>query len=82
MILRMAPQLVGDYLTAPDVEFGRPFLPATRGWVTQDRTKPGHIGYPRLATAEKGERLFERFTRDVAALLERVISWNGKDWNG
>jgi len=82
MILRMAPQLVGDYQTAPDVEFGRPFTPATRGWITQERTKPGHIGYPRLATAEKGERLFERFTRDVSALLERVISWNGKDWNG
>lgn len=82
MILRLAPHLVGDYVTAPDVEFGRPFTPATRGWVTGDRSTPGHIGSPRLATAEKGERLFQCFARDVAAMLERVISWNGRDWNG
>jgi creatinine amidohydrolase len=82
MILRIAPHLVGDYRSAADVEFGRPFTPATRGWITKDRSVPGHIGVPRLATAEKGELLLARFTRDVSALLERVITWNGKDWNG
>jgi creatinine amidohydrolase len=82
MVLRLAPQLVGDYLSAPDVEFGTPFLPAARGWVTQDRSVRGHIGCPRLATAEKGELLFQCFARDVVALLERVVSWDGMDWNG
>jgi creatinine amidohydrolase len=82
MILRIAPHLVDDYASAPDVDPGRPFLPATRGWVTQDRSVRGHIGSPRLASAEKGEKLFQSFARDVASLLERVLAWNGKDWNG
>jgi creatinine amidohydrolase len=82
MILRIAPQLAGDYASAPDVDPGRPFLPATRAWVTQDRSARGHIGSPRLASVEKGEKLFQCFTRDVSSLLERVLAWNGKDWNG
>jgi creatinine amidohydrolase len=82
MILRLAPALVGDYRHAPPVEFGTPFTPAARGWVTQDRTKPGHIGEPHLATAEKGETLFRLFADDVAAFLERVLRWDGQSWNG
>jgi creatinine amidohydrolase len=82
MDLRLAPELVGDYQNAPDVEFGRPFTPATRGWVTRDRSESGHIGYPRWASAEKGERLFRRFAGDVGAMLGRVLAGNGKDWNG
>jgi hypothetical protein len=35
-----------------------------------------------LATAEKGEALLQIFTEDTVKLLERVIAWNGKDWNG
>ena len=82
MMLRLAPHLVGAHTSVPDVEWGNPFEPATRGWVTKDRTEPGHIGYPRHATAEKGEKLFSVFTNDVIALLERVLAWNGKDWSG
>jgi len=82
MILRLDPGLAGDYANAPDVDAGRPFTPATRGWVTQDRSERGHIGSPRLATAEKGEKLFQCFARDAGALLERVLGWNGKDWSG
>jgi len=82
MILRIAPQLVGDYRNAPPVESGMPFAPATQGWITRERTVPGHIGQPHHASAEKGETLFRLFADDVAAMLERVIRWDGKSWKG
>jgi creatinine amidohydrolase len=82
MILRLAPHLVGPLGTLAEVPSGTAFEPATRGWITKDRSAPGHIGNPRLATAGKGEILFRVFTGDVVALLERVLRWNGKDWNG
>jgi len=81
MILRLAPKLVGDYRSAKPVEPGHPFAPATRGWITRERTAPGHIGSPHLATTEKGEHLFRVFTADVISLLERVLRWDGKSWN-
>jgi creatinine amidohydrolase len=55
---------------------------AVRGWTTKDRSEAGHIGYPNLATAEKGELLFQVFTDDVMAFLERVVRWDGKAWDG
>ena len=82
MILRLAPQLVGDYLSALPVPPGNAFTPAVRGWTTRDRSGPGHIGWPHLATAEKGEHLFQSFGSDVTALLERVIEWDGVSWEG
>jgi creatinine amidohydrolase len=82
MMLRIAPQLVGDLSKVEPVEFGNPFEPAHRAWITKDRTAPGHIGDPRPATAEKGEALFRVFSADVMALLERVIAWDGKSWDG
>ena len=82
MILRIAPQLVGDLSLLRAVDFGNPFEPASRGWITKDRTGPGHIGSPEFATAEKGEALFQVFTRDVVQLLERVTRWDGKSWDG
>ena len=82
MILRIAPHLVGDLSRVSPTEFGNAFEPASRGWTTKDRTVPGHIGDPRSASAEKGETLFRVFTDDVVGLLERVIAWDGKSWNG
>ena len=55
-----------------------PFEPAHRGWITKDRTEPGHIGDPAQASAEKGEMLFSLFADDVTAFLERLIKWDGK----
>ena len=81
MILRLAPHLVGDLDRIKAVPSGNLFEPASRGWITKDRTKPGHIGDPRHATAEKGEALFRVFTADVVTLLERVIAWDGKKWS-
>jgi creatinine amidohydrolase len=81
MMLRIAPHLVGDYRAAPDVPWGRAFAPASRAWITKDRTEPGHIGYPQHASADKGELLFRAFTADVMSFLERVIGWDGKQWD-
>ena len=82
MMLRIAPALVGDFTTVPPVSFGSPFLPAARGWTTRDRSEPGHIGSPHLASAEKGEVLLSRFTADAVSFLRRVIAWDGSSWNG
>jgi creatinine amidohydrolase len=82
MMLRLSPELVGDYKNVTPVDFGTSFDPADRGWITKDRTVQGHIGDPRDATAEKGETLFRAFTDDVVGLLERVLAWDGASWNG
>ncbi|MEX2168365.1 MAG: creatininase family protein [Pirellulales bacterium] len=81
MMLRLSPDLVGDYRAAQPVDQDAPFAPAARGWITRERTTPGHIGSPHLATAEKGEHLFSLFSADVVAMLERVVRWDGKSWN-
>ena len=82
MVLRAAPHLVGDYTNAPVVESGNSFLPGHRAWITKDRTELGHIGWPHLATAEKGELLFEMFSADVIAWIERINAWDGQSWEG
>ncbi len=82
MILRIAPHLVGDYRNTEEVPPGNPFLPATRGWITKERSTPGHIGQPHLATPEKGEALLATFSRDVQQMLGRVIAWDGQSWEG
>jgi creatinine amidohydrolase len=81
MMLRIQPHLVGDYATTTDVDWGRAFAPANRAWVMPDRSTLGHVGYPQAASAEKGETLFQVFTAGVIALLERVIAWDGKEWD-
>jgi creatinine amidohydrolase len=80
MILRLDPSLVGDYRGTQPVDMAPSFAPATRGWITKDRSEPGHIGLPHLATPEKGETLFRVFADDVVRFLERVIAWDGASW--
>ena len=80
MILRLTPHLVKDIKKLEEVPFGFAFEPAYRGWITKDRTVPGHIGDPRHATAEKGEYLFQTFSNGVVKLLEQVIAWDGHSW--
>jgi creatinine amidohydrolase len=58
MILKLSPHLVKDITKLEEVPFGFAFEPAYRGWITKDRTVPGHIGNPRHASAEKGEYLY------------------------
>lgn len=81
MVLRIRPELVGDYKNTIDVPFTPGFEPATRGWIMQDRSTPGHIGLPQHASAEKGEGLFRTFAADVVTQLERMRAWNGKTWD-
>ncbi len=80
MILAIAPHLVGNYQNAAPVDPRSTFEPAMRPWTTQDRSQPGHIGNPAVATASKGETLLGLFTADVVSLLRRVIDWNGGRW--
>ena len=82
MILRIAPHLVRSIDDLEPVPQIAPFEPAHRAWVTQDRTEPGHIGDPRQATAEKGERLLQYFAAATVAMLQRVIAWDGRSWDG
>ena len=82
MILRISPHLVREYKNIAVVDRGPPFLPATRGWITKDRSEPGHIGCPHLASPEKGETLFATFSDGVQQLLNRIIQWDGKSWEG
>ncbi len=81
MILRLAPHLVKDVRQVETVDFGFAFEPAYRGWTTNDRTVAGHIGQPSAATAEKGEALFDVFSRGVTEFLETVIAWDGRSWD-
>jgi len=82
MMLRLDPRLVRDPGAVEPVPFGNPFEPATRGWITRERSRPGHIGDPRGATAAKGEVLFRRFVDDVCTFLGRVLAWDGRSWDG
>lgn len=82
MILHLAPHLVvGNIRDVLEVPFGRGFAPGYRAWTMPDRSKPGHIGSPADATADKGDALFATFAHGVSSLLERVIDWNGSTWD-
>ena len=82
MMLRLAPQLVGDYRNVRPVGFGTSFDPAGRGWITKEHSPAGHVGDPRQASADKGEKLFAAYADDAVRFLERVIAWDGRSWNG
>lgn len=81
MILRLSPHLVKETKSLKTVEAGYAFDPAYRGWTTKDRTKPGHIGEPQFASADKGEALFQAFSSGVVKLIEDVGAWDGKSWS-
>jgi len=81
-MLRIRPELVRNLESVKPVEFGVGFEPAHRAWITKDRSAPGHIGDPQQATAEKGEAILSTFAADVVGLLDRVIAWDGKSWDG
>ena len=80
MMLVIRPELVGDYQSAPEVPFGDTFPTATRGWTMTDRSEPGHIGTPSVASAKKGELLLSCFTSGVCNFLEQVRNWDGQNW--
>jgi creatinine amidohydrolase len=77
MIMHLAPNQVDNRSKLDAISADMPFDPATQGWITKDRSAPGHIGDPRQATAAKGEALFRIFSYDVVTFLQRVIAWDG-----
>lgn len=81
MMLRLNPKLVGDFSKLAPIAQGHAFSPVPRGWITKDRTAPGYIGAPHLASAEKGEAIFRTFADDVVQLLRKVAAWDGKSWH-
>ncbi len=82
MMLRLAPQLVGDYASVESVPIATGvFDPADRAWTTQELSVRGHVGDPKISTVQKGESLFRVFTDDVVRLLERMIAWDGHGWD-
>ncbi len=80
MILALAPHLVGNFRQAEPIDPRGAFDPVGRAWTTQDRSTAGHIGNPRVATADKGHTLLRLFTADLVKLLERVVEWDGSRW--
>lgn len=82
MVLRLAPHLVKEHRHLTPQEPGNAFEPALRGWIMPDRSEHGHVGDPREATAEKGEALFQTFSRGIVELIQRMIAWDGRSWEG
>jgi creatinine amidohydrolase len=82
MMLVIRPELVDDYAATDEVPQGKAFATATRGWITQDRSAPGHIGVPAGANAEKGETLFSIFTEGAVKLIGEMRDWDGQSWDG
>ena len=80
MIQRITPHLVKDVTRLETVPTDFGFDPAYRGWTTKDRTKPGHMGSPQCANAEKGEHLLCEFSDGVESFLRTVIGWDGRAW--
>ena len=82
MILRLAPHLVGDLKAIEPVPFGNPFEPASRGWITKERSVPGHIGDPRAGQRREGRDplppLFRR-RRRVPRAGDR-LGWTVLGW--
>lgn len=82
MMMAIRPDLVKDHKGAGYIPFGKPFQPGHRAWVMKDRSEPGHVGNPTVASPEKGERLFQLFADGVGALLKRIVEWDGESWEG
>lgn len=82
MVLALRPELVGKLEGLEPVDPGNPFLPAMRSSVTQDISREGHVGDPAAGQARIGESLLQTYVLDVAALLRRVVQWDGQSWSG
>lgn len=82
MMLAIDPAYVGNYEAAEPVDPGLGFAPATRAWRTAQRTSVGHIGWPNLASTEKGEALLASFAAGVVRMVERMAHWDGQLWDG
>ena len=80
MIQAIHPELVGPTDTLEDVPVAFGFEPAYRGWITDNRTRAGHMGKPRYASPEKGEHLLNAYANGVSDFLLKVADWDGHSW--
>jgi len=82
MILHLRPDLVKQHEEVKAVSQSGSFQPAQRAWIMPDRSQAGHIGTPAKASARKGEELLRLFSQGVTDLIQRVIGWDGRSWDG
>ena len=84
MILRLRPELVDmDSARGAAIPFDSAFFsPDLRGAMRvaiyptlDERTRSGALGKPELATAQKGEALFEVAAAEVVALVREIAGW-------
>lgn len=80
MMLVIAKEKVGDYLSLPDVPMTPSFERAERAWVTQDRTEKGYIGMPRQANEAKGEALLNAFANGLTDLITEISRREMTTW--
>ena len=82
MMMHLAPGLVEHPSTIDAVSAGMPFEPAVQGWITRDRSAPGHIGDPRRADGPEGpsplSHIRER-RRHVPGTGDR-LGWPFRKW--
>ena len=80
MMLAIAKEKVGEYLSLPDVPLAPSFERAERAWVTQDRTEKGYIGMPREANQAKGEVLLNTFANGLTNLISEISRREMSTW--
>ena len=80
MIQAIHPEIVGPTDALEDVPVAFGFEPAYRGWITDDRTRAGHMGKPRYASPEKGEHLLNAYANGISDFLLKVADWDGHSW--
>ena len=79
MMLRIAPA-PGRRLQAGHsrAALGDPFEPANRGWITKDRTEPGHIGDPAACHGRKRRDAVPHVCRRRRRVSRARDRWDGK----
>jgi creatinine amidohydrolase len=61
-----------DAYRKADMQFARPVFFVNE---FHEVTKSGVMGYPDLASSEKGKRFFDGIVRDVSAFIEHYLTW-------
>ena len=82
MMLRLAPHLVGDLTKVEPVPFGNAVRAGLAGLDHGDRSEPGHIGDPRGRPPRRARCCSASSPTTSCNLLERVLAWDGRSWDG
>ncbi len=76
MLMRIAPDQVGDLKQTEAVSLKPSLGPSVQVLTMREQSEAGHIGDPRQASAVKGEVLLQAYTSEAVALLEQLLAWN------